>query len=68
MVSVAQLGRRWTLDDVDALERQTCERYELVDGQIFMMAGGSPEHAAVAVALAYQLYGQLRGTGGCRPK
>jgi Uma2 family endonuclease len=39
---------------------------ELVDGTIFMMAGGSPRHAAIAANLIIALGGKLRGSG-CRP-
>ena len=39
---------------------------ELVDGLIFMMAGGSPRHAAIAVNLSAALLARLRGSG-CRP-
>jgi Uma2 family endonuclease len=39
---------------------------ELVDGTIFMMAGGSPRHAAIAANIIIALGGKLRGSG-CRP-
>lgn len=39
---------------------------ELVDGLIYMMAGGSPRHAAIAANLISALLGRLRGSG-CRP-
>ncbi len=39
---------------------------ELVDGTIWMMAGGSPTHAAVAANIIITLGGKLRGSG-CRP-
>ncbi len=39
---------------------------ELVDGTIWMMAGGSPTHAAVAANIIYSLMTRLRGSG-CRP-
>jgi Uma2 family endonuclease len=39
---------------------------ELVDGMIFMMAGGSPRHAAIAANLIAALLPRLRGSG-CRP-
>jgi Uma2 family endonuclease len=41
-------------------------RAELVDGIIFMMAGGSEVHSRVAVNLVVALQTRLRGTG-CRP-
>jgi Uma2 family endonuclease len=39
---------------------------ELVDGMIWMMAGGSPKHAAVAANIIIALGAKLRGSG-CRP-
>jgi Uma2 family endonuclease len=39
---------------------------ELVDGMIFMMAGGSEKHAAIAANLIVELMPRLKGTG-CRP-
>lgn len=36
---------------------------ELVDGMIFMMAGGSPRHAAIAARLITALNTRLRGSG-----
>ena len=39
---------------------------ELVDGTIWMMAGGSPTHAAVATNVIITLGSRLRGSG-CRP-
>ncbi len=39
---------------------------ELVDGMIYMMAGGSPRHAAIAANLIFSLMGRLQGSG-CRP-
>jgi Uma2 family endonuclease len=39
---------------------------ELVDGTLWMMAGGSPTHAAVAANITATLLTRLRGSG-CRP-
>jgi Uma2 family endonuclease len=39
---------------------------ELVDGAIYMMAGGSPKHAAVAANVIIALGTKLKGSG-CRP-
>jgi Uma2 family endonuclease len=36
---------------------------ELVDGTIFMMAGGSPRHAAIAANLIFALMTKLKGSG-----
>jgi Uma2 family endonuclease len=44
-----------------ALERESEERHEYLDGQIYAMAGESPEHGAICTNLGGQLYTQLRG-------
>lgn len=44
-----------------ALERESEERHEYLDGQIYEMAGESPEHGTICVNIGGQLYNQLRG-------
>lgn len=48
--------------DIDLGDRKA----ELVDGVIYMMAGGSARHAAIAANLIIALGNKLRGSG-CRP-
>ena len=48
-----------------ALEATSNVRHEYFDGQIYAMAGGTPEHAALAAALIGLLFPSLRG-GRCR--
>ncbi len=48
-----------------ARERASELRHEFIDGEIFAMAGGTPEHAALIAAVTGVLFGQLRG-GPCR--
>jgi Uma2 family endonuclease len=48
-----------------ALEASSNVKHEFLGGQIYAMAGGTPEHAALASAVAGLLFAQLRGTG-CR--
>ncbi|MGC4089655.1 MAG: Uma2 family endonuclease [Polyangiaceae bacterium] len=43
------------------LEAQGDQRHEYLDGQLFAMAGGTPEHAALAAAIVIQLGNALRG-------
>ena len=43
------------------LEEYANVKHEFVDGQIFAMAGGTPEHGAMAVRVAASLVAQLRG-------
>ena len=56
---------RYTLDDYLALEEESSTRHEFWEGEIVAMAGGTPEHAALAMAVGRQLGNQLEGTA-CR--
>ncbi|MCK6557164.1 Uma2 family endonuclease [Candidatus Binatia bacterium] len=47
------------------LEASSNVKHEFFDGQIYAMAGGNPEHAALAAAVVGLLFPQLRG-GRCR--
>jgi len=55
----------YTLKEYLAFEASSNVKHEYLAGQIYAMAGGTPEHAALAAALLGQLYAQLRG-GRCR--
>ncbi len=46
-------------------EESQSARHEYLDGEIFAMAGGSPEHSALSASVATQLANQARG-GPCR--
>ncbi|MBX3188821.1 MAG: Uma2 family endonuclease [Labilithrix sp.] len=48
-----------------ALEASSNVKHEYLDGQIYGMAGGTPEHAALSAAVIGLLFSQLRG-GRCR--
>jgi Uma2 family endonuclease len=48
-----------------SFEASSNVKHEYLGGQIYAMAGGTPEHAALAAAVVGQLYAQLRG-GPCR--
>jgi Uma2 family endonuclease len=48
-----------------ALERSSNVKHEYLDGQIYAMAGGTPEHAALAATVIGLLFPQLRD-GRCR--
>lgn len=48
-----------------ALEASSNVKHEYLAGQIYAMAGGTPEHAALAAAAIGLLFAQLRG-GPCR--
>ena len=54
----------YTFRDYLGLEAVSNVKHEYLDGQIYAMAGGTPSHAALASAVAGQLYAQVRG-GPC---
>jgi Uma2 family endonuclease len=56
---------RYTYAEYLALETSSNVKHEFLGGQIYAMAGGTPEHAALAAAVIGLLFPQLRG-GGCR--
>lgn len=65
-MSLARAPRhRYTYRDYLELEEGSPSRHEFFDGEIYAMAGGSPEHAALAAELIASLHPQLRG-GPCR--
>ncbi len=47
-----------------ALEDESSVRHEYLDGEIYAMAGGSPDHAALAAAVISIVGGRL--PPGCR--
>lgn len=63
----AALRPRYTLAEyLDIEERSPEVKHEYVAGEVFAMAGGSVEHAALSTTLAGLLLARLRG-GPCRP-
>lgn len=56
---------RYTYAEYLALETSSNVKHEYLAGQIYGMAGGTPEHAALAAAVIGLLFPSLRGTG-CR--
>jgi Uma2 family endonuclease len=56
---------RYSFADYLAFEEGSNTKHEFLDGEIYGMAGGTPEHAALSVAVSSILHGQLRG-GPCR--
>jgi len=48
-----------------AFERTAATKHEWVNGEVYAMAGGSPEHARLAMAVGAQLLAAL-GSRGCR--
>jgi Uma2 family endonuclease len=63
-MSVAPRRMHYTLADYSALEAESSVRHEYLGGDIFAMAGGTPDHAALAATVL-----RLVGAGlppGCR--
>jgi Uma2 family endonuclease len=54
----------YTYDQYVALEDESSIRHEYVDGEIYAMAGGSPDHAALAATIISLL--RFRIPSGCR--
>ncbi len=44
------------------MERESEERHEYLDGQIYAMAGESPQHGDISVNIIREISSQLRGT------
>ncbi|MDB4940967.1 MAG: uncharacterized protein JWP97_501 [Labilithrix sp.] len=53
--------QRFTFAEYVQLEARSAIRHEFLDGQVWAMAGGSPEHAGIAAAVVAQLSLALRG-------
>lgn len=60
-MSLSQSHIQYSVEEYLALERDSKERHEYLDGQIYPMAGESPEHGAICTNINGQLYNQLRG-------
>ena len=51
MVSSSRPRHRYTYAQYAALERESTTKHEFFDGEIYAMAGGSEDHAALAVSV-----------------
>ncbi len=40
--------RKMTIEEYIEFDKNSMERYEYFDGEVFAMAGGSPEHARIS--------------------
>jgi Uma2 family endonuclease len=60
-MGLAQTQPAYTVEDYLARERQSDERHQYVDGQIYAMAGESPAHSTLCFNLIAILGAQLRG-------
>jgi Uma2 family endonuclease len=53
--------RRWTPKEYLEMERTSVDKHEYFDGEIFLMAGASPEHNLIVAGLVSALRGALPG-------
>lgn len=63
-MSTSHRGLHYTYAEYLAVEEESPVRHEYLDGEIYAMAGGSPDHAALAAAVIGLLGPQL--PPGCR--
>ena len=52
----------YTIEEYLAMERESEERHEYIDGLVYAMAGESPMHGDICVNLIREISTQLRGT------
>lgn len=50
-----------SFEEYEAMEEKSLEKHEWLDGVVYDMAGGSPEHSALAMRIGHFLIGQLQG-------
>ncbi len=62
MVAPARL-HRYAYEDYVLLEQHSQVRHEFLDGEIYAMAGGTPEHAALAASVLRHIGNQLPSGG-----
>jgi Uma2 family endonuclease len=61
-MGLAQPKPYYTIEDYLEIERSSDERYEFLDGEIYLMAGESDAHGDICSNLVISLGSQLRGT------
>src|SRR5215510_13754125 len=61
-MSLPQTQIRYTEDQYLSMERESDERHEYVDGQVYAMAGESPQHGDICTNITGELRGQLKGS------
>lgn len=60
-MTTARRHAAYTLDEYLELEAYANVKHEFFDGQIYAMAGGTPEHGAMAMRVGASLVSQLAG-------
>ena len=54
----------YSIEEYLAIDRASEDRYEYLDGEIYAMAGESPQHGIICTNLVWLLHGQLKD-GSC---
>lgn len=54
-------GRKYTIEEYIALDKNSEERFEYFSGNVFAMGGGSPNHARISLNVCSSISRQLRG-------
>lgn len=62
MTAVPVSKKKYTLEEYLELDKNSEERYEYFDGEVFAMAGGSPNHARAGGNVYALLQQRLRGS------
>ncbi len=65
MTALRKTLRKYTLEEYAEFEKNSEEKLEFYDGDVWSMAGASPNHETIVVNLSAELRSNLRGRG-CR--
>ena len=65
MASNPNYQHKWTVEEYLAYEEEVGIRHEYIDGEIYAMTGGTPDHSGIAANGVGELRSQLRGKS-CR--
>lgn len=61
MSAIIKQQHKYTLEEYIELEKNSEEKFEFRDGNVWSMAGASPEHEIIVVNVASELRNKLRG-------
>ncbi len=61
MASNPTYQHKWTVEEYLAYEEESGIRHEYIDGEIYAMTGGTPDHSGIAANGVGELRNQLRG-------
>lgn len=61
MSAVAVSKQKYTLEEYLELDKNSEEKYEYRNGEVFAMAGGSPSHTRISMDISFLLRQKLRG-------